>query len=237
MNDTALDYDRIWTEYWGDVQRYGPSHRIHRRFLIRILCELEFSSALEVGCGSGLNLYTIREAFPNVTLAGTDISETALTQLANVLPDIPTYRLDITKEQLPETCDLVFSFDVLEHIEDDVTALRNMAEMSRRYVVASTVQGRMREFEQDIGDVRNYRRGELQEKMESIGLVLLKTIEYGWPFYSPLLRDVLSGCGGQKHTFGNYGPMKKLICNVLYALFLLNSEHRGDMLFVLAEKQ
>jgi 2-polyprenyl-3-methyl-5-hydroxy-6-metoxy-1,4-benzoquinol methylase len=237
MKDAAFDYDQMWTQYWGDVQRYGPSHRTHRRFLFRILRHLEFKSALEVGCGSGLNLFTIRQAFPDATLAGIDIAGAALAQLSDVLPDIPTYRLDITKDKLAAKYDLVFSFDVVEHIRDDVTALRNMCEMSRRYVLVSTVQGRMRDFEKDIGHVRNYRRGELQEKMESIGLVVLKTIEFGWPFYSPLFRDVLSRCGGQKHTYGSYSPIKKLVCRLLYALFLLNSKRSGDMLFVLGEKQ
>lgn len=237
MNDIAFDYDQIWTDCWGDVQRYGPSHKIHRRFLLRILRGLEFTSALEVGCGNGLNLFTIRQTFPDVSLAGTDIADTPLAQLSEVFPDIPTYRVDITKDILTETYDLVFSFDVVEHIQDDIAALRNMGEMSRRYVLVSTIQGPMRDFEKDIGHVRNYRRGELQEKMERVGLAVVNTIEYGWPFYSPLLRDALSRCGGQKYTYGNYGPIKRLGCHVLYALFLLNSERHGDMLFVLGEKQ
>ena len=59
--------------------------------------------------------------------------------------------LDATKERLNEILDLVVCSEVLEHIPDDLAALRNIAQMTSKYLVVSTVQGRMRPFE--VGEV------------------------------------------------------------------------------------
>jgi SAM-dependent methyltransferase len=237
LSDEAALYDQIWSECWGDTQRYGPSHRIHRHILIKILGQLQFETLLEMGCGNGMNLWTIRKAFPGVRLAGMDISEEALAQSRLLLPDIPFQRLDATQDMDAEQYDVVLSLDVLEHIEDDIAVLRNMHRATKKYVVISTLQGRMRDFERSIGHVRNYRPGELQAKLSSVGFGIEKTIEWGWPLFSPLYRDYLSRCGGQRHTFGSYGPAKKLACQMIYWLFRLNSFERGDMLFAVGTKK
>ncbi|MBI5568830.1 MAG: methyltransferase [Desulfomonile tiedjei] len=237
MSEEATRYDRIWSQCWGDVQRYGPSHRIHRDILLKILSQLQFETLLEVGCGNGVNLFTVRQAFPGVRLTGTDISGTALDQARRFLPDIPLHQLDATQDMVPGQYDVVLSLDVLEHIEDDVAHMRNLYRGSKKYVVISTLQGRMRDFEVGIGHVRNYRPGELQAKLASVGFGIEQTIQWGWPLFSPLFRDYLSRCGGQEHTFGPYGPAKILACQLIYWLFRLNSSQRGDMLFVVGSKK
>jgi 2-polyprenyl-3-methyl-5-hydroxy-6-metoxy-1,4-benzoquinol methylase len=235
-SDEAAVYDQIWHKCWGDVQRYGPSHRIHRDILLKMLEQLRFETILEVGCGNGMNLFALRQAFPAVKLVGTDISREALAQLQAFQPGIPTYRLDATRDTLEEQYDVVISLDVLEHIENDMDVIHNMYKMTKKYVLISTLQGRMREPERAIGHVRNYAPGELQRKMETAGFTIEKTIEWGWPLFSPLYRDFLFHGGGQQHTFGRYGPAKRLACQVIYGLFRLNSYRRGDMLFVLGSK-
>lgn len=236
MAGEAALYDQIWHECWGDVQRYGPSHRIHRDILLKMLEQLRFETLLEVGCGNGMNLCAIRQAFPAVRLAATDISGEALAQLQAFLPGIPSYRLDATQDTLNVQYDVVISLDVLEHIEDDMAVIHNMYQMTRKYILISTLQGCMRDSERAIGHVRNYLPGELQRKMETAGFTIEKTIEWGWPLFSPLFRDGLFRWGAQQHTFGSYGPAKRLACEVIYQLFRLNSCRRGDMLFVLGSK-
>jgi 2-polyprenyl-3-methyl-5-hydroxy-6-metoxy-1,4-benzoquinol methylase len=236
MYDEAALYDHIWHQCWGDVQRYGPSHKIHRHILVKMLQQLQFETLLEVGCGNGMNLFAIRQHFPAVKLIGTDISGEALAQLQTFLPGIPSYRIDATRNALDEQYDVVISLDVLEHIENDIAVIHNMYKMTKKYVLISTLQGRMRDFERAIGHVRNYAPGELKRKMETAGFKIEKTIEWGWPLFSPLYRDFLSRGGVQEQTFGSYGPAKRLACQVLYWLFRLNSYRRGDMLFVLGSK-
>jgi hypothetical protein len=51
-------------------------------------------------------------------------------------------------------------------IPDDLAALQNIRKMTGKYLVVSTSQGRMRNFETVVGHVRNYARGELVKKLE-----------------------------------------------------------------------
>ena len=123
--------------------------------------------------------------------------------------------------------------EVLEHIPNDVAALQNLRKMTRKYLLISTPQGRMRKFETQVGHVRNYAPGELVNKIKSSGFTVLSVVEWGFPFYSPLYRNFLDFTGG-KGTTGEFGPFRKLIAKLIYLLFSLNSLKRGDEIFVLA---
>jgi hypothetical protein len=105
--------------------------------------------------------------------------------------------------------------------------------MTAGHVIISSVQGRMRGFEEKIGHVRNYRRGELVEKVLRAGLSTSRVIEWGFPFYSPLYRDFLSLLGG-RGTTGRFGPTRRIISAAIYLLFHLNSTRRGDEIFIVA---
>ena len=64
-----------------------------------------------------------------------------------------------------------------------------------------------------MGHVRNYRRGELEEKLRSTGFVVERAIYWGFPFYSPLARTV------QNHTSvgsGDYGALASLAAKAMH---------------------
>jgi hypothetical protein len=106
--------------------------------------------------------------------------------------------------------------------------------MTAKHLVISTPQGRMRRFEKTVGHVRNYRAGELVQKLVGSGFVVVSVIEWGFPFYSPLYRNFLE-LTGSKGTTGEFGLARKFISKVIYSLFLLNSSKHGDELFILAK--
>lgn len=234
----TFDYERIWQGTWGDMQRFGPVHRHHRRIFSQLLRELprhEIKTIADIGCGEGSNLYFLRSEFPNARLFGFDISNTAI-EAARLNVDAEFALLDIQKEIPLQKFDLVFCSDVIEHLEDDMTALRNIRRMTHERALVATIQGRMRRNETAIGHVRNYAYGELRQKMELAGFEILRVTEWGYPFYSPIFRDVVSfSPASETFSYGKYGFFKKLVSNVLYNLFLLNRHDKGDIIFILAK--
>ena len=144
-------------------------------------------------------------------------------------------RLDLEEDLLDRRFDLVVCSEVLEHIQDDMSAIRHLRAMTNKYLIVSSPQGRMRSLEPAAyGHVRNYARGELVAKLKQAGLHVSQVIEWGFPLYSPLYRDLMNLIGG-RGTTGQYGAGQKLAAQILYLLFKLNSSKRGDELVVLAE--
>lgn len=229
-----ISYDKIWQDVWGDMQKYGPIHRQHRRLFVQLLKNLKIESIMDVGCGEGSNLVFLKSLFPEAKLFGIDVSEEALVQTKNVLPEADFQLLDMQKDLLPQKFDLVFSSDVVEHVPDDQAMINNMFKMCDKYCLIATVQGRMRDFEKDIGHVRNYKVGELAEKMKRAGFKDVKVLEWGWPLYSPLYRNLLNLLPSSV-TSGKFSFGKKMISHVLYYLFLINSSKKGDLVIAMGK--
>jgi SAM-dependent methyltransferase len=229
---TAPPYDELWHTAWGDLQRFGPVHRHIQDDLVRTVSALDVESILDVGCGSGENLARLR-ALGRYELCGTDISDEALALAHGRAPGVRLAQLDVEREALPDRFDLVMSIQVVEHLRDDVSALRNMAAMCRKYVFTSTIAGRMRPSERAIGHVRNYAPAELGQKLELAGLDVLWMRGWGFPFYSPLYRIVAERLPGGPPS-GRIGPVGRLLARALYQLYRLNVPGRGDVISALA---
>lgn len=220
------------------MRLYGPMSR-HTRRLMRLLTkDMKPHSILDVGCGEGSLLKTLVEMHPNAKAAGIEISTNALHLAQKNLPDAIFKIMDIGASSWERTFDLVVCADVVEHIDDDVVAIRHMAAMidPGGYLIIATLQGRMRRFEPGIGHIRNYAPGELQAKVIAAGLKVDRVIEWGFPLYSPLYRNLLEFMDN-RGTMGRFGFMRKLISHALYFIFLLNSSRRGDYIFVRARKE
>jgi SAM-dependent methyltransferase len=85
---------------------------------------------LDVGCGWGTNLVALENA--GYRVSGLDISRRALERIDR--PDRRLIEADLTKD-LPEPAqlaDAVLALDVIEHIDDDKTALARIAKLVRR---------------------------------------------------------------------------------------------------------
>src|SRR6202795_2737511 len=83
---------------------------------------------LDVGCGGGSVAKAVKRERPDLEVFGCDLSESAL-KTAGASPDGVDFRL-ATAERLPfedGTFDLVWIFDVLEHVEDPERVLREVA--------------------------------------------------------------------------------------------------------------
>ena len=229
-------YDEGWESRWDDMKRFGPYSRHVRRWIHHFIAPLDFTSVLDAGCGQGEMLKEIRATYPQVTrVAGIDFSQASVDTTRQRLGSGRFEVIDLQTQHLDEIFDLTLSIDVMEHIPDDLAALVNLRRMTGKYALVSSIQGNfLHQWEADtVGHVRNYRRGELARKMEQAGFIIDEVVEWGFPFYSPLYRWILTRRSGEG-TDGDYGLGRKLLAQALYAIFLLNSSRRGDLILVLA---
>lgn len=116
----------------------GPNHfidrasRQHALEVLRKNVRQERPVILEVGCSSGFMLRLIREQFPNAAVMGSDVVQGPLDRLANSLPNVPLFHFDLVNCPLPDnSIDAVVLLNVLEHIEDDTAAVKQVYRILR----------------------------------------------------------------------------------------------------------
>ena len=226
-------YDRAWVEVYGDMQELGPAHRHLRRRLAATLGELSYETALDVGCGAGHNIPLLLPGGRAVEVTGIDVSGEALKRAAERYPGARFVKADIEKEPLPGTWDLVLCALLLEHLHDDAAALRHLRAMTGRHLVVSTIAGDFADYERwerQVGHVRNYRRGELEERLRAAGFSGIETTYWGFPFYSPVARTIQNAIPAR----ARYGGAMTLAARAAYLLYWLNSSRRGDLLIARA---
>ncbi len=83
-------------------------------------------AVFEVGCGTGFVLSEIRRVLPALSLSGSDLYAEGLAFAGDRLPGVPLYQMDGTRIPFAEEFDVICSFDVLEHVEEDEVVLRQM---------------------------------------------------------------------------------------------------------------
>ncbi len=130
--------DSHWSAELTDLHEvkagsHHPIDRASRRLALRSLVEhLPPGGAtpliLDVGCSSGFVIEKICAALPQAVMIGSDYILPPLEKLAARLPGLPLLQFDLRRCPLPDACvDAVTALNVLEHIDDDAAALREVA--------------------------------------------------------------------------------------------------------------
>ena len=124
---------------------------------------------------------------------------------------------------------------MFEHIEDDLTAMKNLAKMTNKYALIVVPIGPLFEAERvRVGHVHGYSTGEFDGKLMATGFKIIKRIAWGFPVYS-LYRRLLHVLP-EKVTTGKFSPIKKFTSYLIYLALFLSLPFWGDRYFVLCEK-
>lgn len=114
-----------------------PAHFLHNRWLRNELdAETRAgwmpSDILDAGCGGGDHAFYLARRFPSARVLGVDIDATLIARNRDAAEKLGIRNIrfevaDLTALERREAFDLVVSIDVLEHIPEQRTALRNLA--------------------------------------------------------------------------------------------------------------
>lgn len=140
------------------------------------------SSMLEVGCGTAFVLTGVSEEFPGASLSGSEIFVDGLTYAAERLPDADLMQMDARDIPFVEEFDVVGAFDVLEHIEEDETALGQIFQSLKPggTMLIAVPQHAWLWSQADVHahHVRRYTRGELESKISAAGFEVLRNTSF-----------------------------------------------------------
>lgn len=141
-----------------------------------------FLSLLDIGCGTGFVLSTIRDAFPAPRLAGGEILAEGLRVASTRLASAEFFRVDASAIPFRAEFDVVTAFDVVEHIVDDDAVIAAAVRAARPGggLVFTAPQHPALWSEQDraSGHVRRYRAGALRRRLKSHGLTIVRETSF-----------------------------------------------------------
>jgi len=208
INDISEDYN-AFDNFWYKA----------RRNLLKILLnkhKVKNASIVEVGCGAGSQLLSLKE-FSN-SLDGCDICKNSIA-LATNLNVANLFVCDIESNVLSKKYDVICSFDVLEHINNDTVAIKNIYKsLSPQGLFFFSVPACKLIFsghDKSSGHFRRYSKKEIKNKLEEQGFEILELYYWNSILFPLLSLKRLISKNKNKSDIDYYSGLEKILFQVL----------------------
>jgi len=195
IEKTSEDFKNIIDELvkrktWHD----SSSYRFRKKIIFDdVISEMPLTkSFLEIGVGGGsFCLDLVKMGFSG---QGIDVSEDAVTiarlRTADFSKQILIQHQDIMQKTGDAKYDMIFAFEVLEHIKDDRSTIAKIHSLINNggYFIFS-VPAHKKEWsilDEGAGHFRRYERREIEQMMESAGFLIERIYSYGFPLVNIL---------------------------------------------------
>ncbi len=177
----------------------------------------------EIGCGHGIVLKAIEKNF-GVQADGYDLNEMALKQADPTCGRLFYYNIHDRKDSLKQTYDIIFLFDVIEHIEDDKgfieSVLFHLKPGGNLIINVPAFQSLYSDYDRVVGHQRRYDIEMLRKLCVATGLSV-ETWSYWGLMYIPILlvrRMMLVGVPDSEVIRRGFAPQSSLTNKLLLYL-------------------
>lgn len=171
-----MSQEKTYSAEEQNLRLMASAHRYHRWIYEQFEKFLQGPRLLEVGAGVGNLTQHLLEDGHQVTC--TDINEKNLQELQTRCRGVRALVDDIVQTKLEEKFDSIICVNVLEHIVDDLGALRNMRKMlsdeGRLLLLVPAVPAVFGTVDEADGHYRRYTRRALSTKLESADFQVLQ---------------------------------------------------------------
>ena len=161
---------------------FESRNRLIMYFMRKYLTTSPHPKVLEVGCGTGFVLEGIRKTFPHYELSGTELYLEGLHFARSRSPQVTFFQADARDLPFAQEYDAIGSFDVVEHIEEDIDTLKSFYKALKPggFLFLSIPQHMWLWSQQDemACHKRRYTRREMEHKLELCGFTLKKTTSF-----------------------------------------------------------
>jgi len=189
----ADDWNTHWANY-ADSNAHNPAQS-YRRHLIMSALGLDAAPApvrlVELGCGHGDFARDVVRTYPDISFVGIDRAETGIALARSNVPGATFEQADLTvAASLPERyrgyASHAVCTEVLEHIDDPLTALRTARALFAPgcRLVVTVPAGPMSAFDRHIGHRRHFSAEQLESLLQRAGLEIISSDGAGFPFFN-----------------------------------------------------
>ena len=162
----------------------APRYVLRRDRVLKLLEPLSRGRLLEIGCGAGALLYDLSSMGFFVEAVETSSAAREIARYINQGDAQVTIHPEI-QNNWKETFDYILAFEVLEHIEDDISALREWRNCLKfcGYMLLSVPAHpeRWNATDEWAGHLRRYERKRLKGILEQAGFDIVHLECYGFP--------------------------------------------------------
>jgi len=138
----------------------------------------------EIGCGNGYVLGTVMLKFPSFKFYATEILTRGMINTKKRMPEVNMFQSDATDFPFVDHFDVVGAYDVLEHVPDDVAAMRcvhRSLKAGGAFVITVPQHMFLWSFTDDMAfHKRRYSRREMTEKLASCGFTVRYISSYAF---------------------------------------------------------
>ena len=170
----------------------------------------DVTNFLEIGCGTGFVLSGVKQAFPELSLSGSEIFSNGLTYAANRVGQCKLFQMDARHIPFEDEFDVIGGFDVLEHIAEDELVLSEMyrAVRSGGGIILTVPQHDFlwSQADEHACHVRRYSKSDLKDKLRNAGFDWVKATS----FVSLLLPLMMVSRFRQRAGNTDYDPLVEL---------------------------
>ena len=140
------------------------------------------TSFLEIGCGTGLVLSSIRELYPKADIVGSELLIEGLYYASNRIHNAKLIQMDARRIHYREAFDVIGSFDVLEHIEEDQLVISEIFKALKPggglVITVPQHPWLWSRTDELAGHVRRYKTREIEEKIKAAGFEVIKNTSF-----------------------------------------------------------
>jgi ubiquinone/menaquinone biosynthesis C-methylase UbiE len=191
--------DELTAMHEAEASTSHPIDLASRALAVRSMQELANrlgQLVLDIGCSSGFLIHDLQTRLPTLSVFGADYLSSVVVNAARRNPGIPFVQFDLRKCPLPDKCvDGVTALNVLEHIDDDFTALNEIFRILTPGGIAHVEVPAGPEcfdlYDEVLMHFRRYRLTDLIPMAERIGFEVQFTTHLGFLIY-PAFRLVKS---------------------------------------------
>lgn len=145
-------------------------NRLFKSIIERYLAPTGKTKFLEIGCGTGNFIRHIAKN-ENLEIMGSEIYLKGLIYAKKNLPSVDFIQFDVTQGKIGEQFHIITAFDVIEHIENDNSALSNIGQMlNKNGVLVVSVPQHMflwSKLDEIVKHKRRYSKNELVSKLKA----------------------------------------------------------------------
>lgn len=237
---------------WGKqkliIDCIEPTHYVRNFLVFQTITKLAKNNRIrnicEIGCGVGILSNKLGKKGFAVDAFDLDKNAIKLAKNHNKNQNVNFSSKDILIFSINKKYDLVIAIEVLEHIKDDVKAIRNANKLLRKngfFLITVPINEKYRtEFDNRSGHVRRYDEKDLTNKLKKQGFSIIKIKYFNFPLLWLWYFNVYLLYGSKKSK----SKEKKLpfyvdllrIFNKIFLIDLIFNSKKATNIMILAQK-